>query len=430
MSTLTTSIEGHSDSAAPRAAPGRPTLSLRMKTFLTVAGTLIAVMVILWFSLSWIFVARFNKIEMHDAANDVTDASALLAAYFVPLRITAGDWSAWDESFRFVQDGNAAYRENNLSAFDLTNLQVDVMAYVQPNGHITFGTGVNRDSGTLYPLPSGLKALLTPNDLLVQQPSADKSVSGFLSLPKGILMVVADPITYNIGSRPSRGALIVGRYLTQADLAAVQNNHHLKSLALEPLSSPNMPDTMKSAAAQLNAGSKTVVHPVNSGLTLASTLVPNLYGKPTFILQAGADRSTYQEARQALHYLMYALIAVGVVFLGVLLLLLERLVLRRLATVNQGVKAIGARRDPTMRLDSEGSDEIGQLAWAINQMLQALENAQVREHHLNAQIAELHIQIDEARRDREVEKITDSDYFRGLTERAEHLRKRNAPTAT
>lgn len=403
-------------------------MSLRKKTFAMVAVTLIALIIILSASLSWILVGRFSTVEQHDAAKDVEIASATLSSYFDPLRTTASDWSAWDESYRFVQDGNAAYRKANLSAFGLTNLQVDLIAFVQPNGHITFGTSVDRASGTLHPLPSSLTAQLTAASPLIQEPAADKKISGFLALPEGTLLLVADPIVHDNGSGASRGAFIIGRYLTPADLATVKNRARLTSLALEPRSAPNLPSTIKSAAAQLGNSSTPVLQSVNSGLMLASMTVRDVFGKPTLILQAGVDRSTYQQSQTALRYLVIALVVVGCVFLGLMLLLLERLVLRRLATVSQGIEAIGSHRDLTMRLDTDGSDEIGQLASAINQMLQALEDAHTREHHLNEQIAELHIQIDEVRRDREVERITESDYFRGLTERAETLRRRNAQT--
>lgn len=428
MSTTTTAPDASPSSSASFTAISRRSTSLRKKTFLTVAGTLVTLIVILSLSLSWILVGRFNKVEMHDSANEVQIAGAALSSYFDSLRTSGIDWSAWDESYQFVQDGNAAYRQANLTAFGLSNLQVDVIAFVQPNGHITFGTGVDRANGTLYPLPSSLTALFTPSNLLVQAPSADRKVSGFLSLPEGTLLVVADPIVHDNGSGASRGAFIIGRYLSKSELTAVQNEHRLKSLVLEPRSAPNLPPTMTSAAKQLVAGNTTVVQPVNSGLMLASTLIPDVFGKPSFILQAGVDRSTYQEAQRALHYLVIALVVAGLVILGLMLLLIERLVLRRLATVSQGVESIGSRRDLTMRLNPDGSDEIGQLASAINQMLQDLEDAQGREHRLNEQIAELHIQIDEARRDREVERITDSDYFRGLTERAETLRRRSVRT--
>ena len=45
-----------------------------------------------------------------------------------------------------------------------------------------------------------------------------------------------------------------------------------------------------------------------------------------------------------------------------------------------------------------------------------------REQSLRQQVQELRIQIDEAKKAREVAEITESDYFRSLSDRARHLR--------
>jgi hypothetical protein len=47
-----------------------------------------------------------------------------------------------------------------------------------------------------------------------------------------------------------------------------------------------------------------------------------------------------------------------------------------------------------------------------------------REQSLKQQVQELRIQIDEGKKAREVAEITESDYFRSLKRRAQHLRGR------
>jgi hypothetical protein len=47
----------------------------------------------------------------------------------------------------------------------------------------------------------------------------------------------------------------------------------------------------------------------------------------------------------------------------------------------------------------------------------------MREEGLRRQIETLHIQIDEAKRTRQVSQITESDYFRRLQTRAKELRR-------
>jgi hypothetical protein len=63
------------------------------------------------------------------------------------------------------------------------------------------------------------------------------------------------------------------------------------------------------------------------------------------------------------------------------------------------------------------------VADAVRYMVQAV---QEREEKLREEVARLRIQIDEAKREEQVSKITETDYFQGLTQRAESLRRRRA----
>ncbi|MCS6801986.1 MAG: HAMP domain-containing protein [Chloroflexota bacterium] len=69
---------------------------------------------------------------------------------------------------------------------------------------------------------------------------------------------------------------------------------------------------------------------------------------------------------------------------------------------------------------TEGADEIGQLAKVFGRMA---EEVLQREARLRQQIVELRIEIDEAKKAREVEEITGTDYFQTLQARARELRR-------
>jgi DNA-binding response OmpR family regulator len=64
-------------------------------------------------------------------------------------------------------------------------------------------------------------------------------------------------------------------------------------------------------------------------------------------------------------------------------------------------------------------DALGQLARVFQRMAREVFE---RERRLKAQVQQLRIEIDEAQAARKVAEITDSDYFRGLQEKASSLR--------
>lgn len=70
---------------------------------------------------------------------------------------------------------------------------------------------------------------------------------------------------------------------------------------------------------------------------------------------------------------------------------------------------------------SQRTDELGQLARVFQRMAGEV---QARERRLKAEVQELRIQIDEAKRATQVAQITESEYFQQLQERVRELRRR------
>lgn len=66
-------------------------------------------------------------------------------------------------------------------------------------------------------------------------------------------------------------------------------------------------------------------------------------------------------------------------------------------------------------------DALGQLARVFQRMGKEV---QAREHRLKTQVQQLRIEIDEARKQKQVEEVTESDYFQSLQKRASDLRQR------
>jgi transcriptional regulator with GAF, ATPase, and Fis domain len=89
--------------------------------------------------------------------------------------------------------------------------------------------------------------------------------------------------------------------------------------------------------------------------------------------------------------------------------------------VLQLINALDRASGAVIRFDPELEPVVESLSMLAAAALEAYQ----REQHLRAQIAELHIQIDEGRRERQVEEIADSDYFQMLQGKAKALRGRS-----
>jgi len=97
--------------------------------------------------------------------------------------------------------------------------------------------------------------------------------------------------------------------------------------------------------------------------------------------------------------------------------------LRQVGQVTAAAAAIKNNTFQTESLDevASRSDELGQLAQVFQEM--ALQ-VYAREQRLQQQVQQLRIEIDQARKAREVADITDSEYFQQLLGKADELRNR------
>ena len=110
---------------------------------------------------------------------------------------------------------------------------------------------------------------------------------------------------------------------------------------------------------------------------------------------------------------------------GVAVLMADRLIARPVLGIARTAAAIEAEKFELGQLGAiaRRTDEIGQLARVFAQMAQQVYS---REQRLKQQVRDLRIEIDEAKRQKQVKEIVETDFFQDLTAKAQVLRNRNS----
>lgn len=93
-----------------------------------------------------------------------------------------------------------------------------------------------------------------------------------------------------------------------------------------------------------------------------------------------------------------------------------RLLTKAAQSLEQGIFEYGR-----LRLISHSKDDIGQLVRVFMRMAQEVES---REQKLKQQVKKLNIEVNRAKKDRQVEEVTGTKYFQELQQRAQKLRQR------
>ncbi|HEY9836802.1 MAG TPA: PAS domain S-box protein, partial [Vampirovibrionales bacterium] len=279
----------------------------------------------------------------------------------------------------------------------IARLRLDMMLYIHRSGRIVFGQKFNPETGERVPVDKNTEAIaslrhyLTPDSLLVNHPETTSLIEGILQLPEGPMVVVSRPILTGEAEGPIRGTLIMGRYLSVEEIKRLGELTQL-SITIQEWDSTELPpdfaairqgikkDSHLEPALLLPDQTGIFVEPWDSQTIAGYTLVKDVYKKPAFLLRVELPREIYQQGQRTANFILWVVLVIGVAFLVLTLLLLEKVVLSRLSQLSQDVNHIGSDRDLAVRLPVQGVDELSQLATRINEMLDALDHSQQVRH--------------------------------------------------
>ncbi|MFP5214114.1 MAG: CHASE4 domain-containing protein, partial [Acidobacteriota bacterium] len=349
-------------------------MTLRKKTLLIMGLTMLGLIVVSYLSSEYILLRGFTGLEERDVRRNVQRFEDAVAGTLGALSSKAGDWSNWDESYAFVEDGNPEFIKANPTDKTFIEIEVNVILIIHSSGRLVFGKAFDLASGEEVPLYDGLKAHIGAGSPLLSHEDTESSHTGLLMLPEGPMLVASRPIVTSEGKGPIRGTLIMGRFLDATKLGKLAEMTHLtvraldlghNRLPLEPVVIEGLAD---------NKGS-TLVRPLDDDTVAGYAIYRDIYDEPALLFEITMPREVFMQGLVTRRYLILSLLGIGFIFSTVALLLLERVVLSRLVRLSGNVDAIGDKGDFSGRVDVDGNDELATLSVAINGMLQALEES-------------------------------------------------------
>jgi PAS domain S-box-containing protein len=363
-------------------------MTVRRKTLFIIAITCLGLVAVLYVASRSFLLGGFIKLEQASARENVQRVLNALEQDFGAVDRFTYDRAATDETYNFMGSPTNEFIQT-LFGSDTTGTpttrRFNFVILMDTSGRIMASRSRSLATNTVIGIPESLKVHLTPSDPLFKYPTTTNRVSGILLLPEGPLLVVSRPVVKSNGEGPIRGSLLTARYLESGgDLHALEKTTNF-SLSVRRLDGEQLPVDFEEARTRLSSSGSTYVRPMNEKLLDGYTILNDIYGKPALILRAEMPRVIYQQGRLSQLYFLGALLIAGIVFAGVVQLLLEKSVVSRLSFLNDSVRKIANSGDASARLQSsEGRDEIANLGEAINRMLGSLELSQKQSHQMEA----------------------------------------------
>ena len=371
-------------------------MQLRKKTLLIIGAALISLVLVLYATASTILLHDFHNLEAQYVRQDVARALDALDDDLSNLDTSAQDYAEWDDTYSFVETRNPNFVKSNFVDSTFVYLRLNLLVLLDESGQTIFSKGFDLKSKTEIPIPQSLKQHLT--EALLDSPTGSgdrRAKTGVLTLPEARLLIASKPIFNSNAQGPPRGTLILGRYLDSSEIGLLSELTHLSvdfrlpSLDFKVGAANYSGHGAKAMARsmgnlenlQLNIPNlksvEILVEPLSDSVVAGYALIRDINGNLALLLRVEADRIIYRQGQATLNLFTLSILAVGLVFSAIAMLLLEKLVLARLASLSTSVSNIAANGDPELRVQMPGADELTSLADTINLMLEALGNSRV-----------------------------------------------------
>ncbi|KGF72200.1 hypothetical protein DO97_11660 [Neosynechococcus sphagnicola sy1] len=317
---------------------------------------------------------RYQQVEEQEMRLNVIRTLEALQNELETLQVTSTDYSAWDDTYDFMETPSQEYLVSNYTYLTIVQLQLNLLLLVSSNGRVVFSKALNMKQ-------QEVSAPQLPVIL-------DHPIQGIILLDHPML-VVATPILTSDNKGPQKGWVVMGRYLDStavnklAKLTQLSLNiYDLKQLPpdLQPiwthLKNQNRHAPQSNAKESQNAQNAMVIQPLNDQAIAGYTLVNNIEGQPALLLQIQGPRPIYQQAQVSLQFLAVSLLVVGLGLTITVLVLLEKVVLSRLTQLHTFVSSVSADGDLSVRIEIPGQDELAQFGNTMNTMLTTLQQTQ------------------------------------------------------
>ncbi|HEX3028638.1 MAG TPA: CHASE4 domain-containing protein [Clostridia bacterium] len=353
-------------------------MTLRRKTIMVVGAVLIALVSLQFIASKLILQRGFKSLETSHSqqnVNQVTEAIANEISYYQKKIL---DYSMWDDTYKFIEDGNKEYIKSNLVEATFEGLNVNFMAFVDSKGRVVYSMGFDHDKLQLVPISKGITDRIINNKLFrkVNDSRPESGIQGIVILPEGPMMTVSRPILKSNGDGPRKGTVIAGRYLDNTEKKHISDVTRLSISINNYINIKNKSDDFYKVKQLLAESNGIIIRPINRNRIAGYTEIKDVYGRNALILRVDMERDINKQGRQSMLFFTISLLAVGVVIIIMLIVLLEKMVLSRISSLSVAVENIGSNKDLSQRIYLDGEDELSNLAKEANIMLDALQKTE------------------------------------------------------
>lgn len=242
---------------------------------------------------SFIIQPSYKMIEQQESEKSINQALNMIHYRLFELEGKTIDYSAWDDTYFFVQDGNREYVDKNLDTV-FENLDLNIVLIVDIDRNIVYCQSYDSNEKMIVAISQETQIFLKSDNTIWNFESNEETISGLILLDDKPVLVASAPILKSNNQGPIMGGMLFGKFLDAqeserlADIMGINFNLFYKN-DLESQSN-------KAATIVRDLSEQQIITDETSDETISGYAVVNdIHNYPLFILQVTQDRTTYQQ---------------------------------------------------------------------------------------------------------------------------------------
>ncbi len=371
-------------------------MDTRKKAIISVALISILGLAILLGASELVIMDSFKNLEIDEVEVKVSQATEFINKVNIEIDSLLHDYTAWDDTYVFVQDKNPDYIERNFQDINFEKYGLNLLIITDSLGETVYSKAFNIKNGntTEFLLNFDIKSHAELFAFL----KTEDSKTGYLCLDGSLFLIASRPIITSQYEGPIQGAMTFGRLITSELITEIETQSHLL-IDIVPTCS-NL-DSIPSDVLNHFSNQKTIMIKVaESNLVKGFNLLNDITGEPCAYLIVSSPRTIYWQGANSVHLFAFLTATFFAGFGFSTIKFLDIALISRISKLSSTVGKITKTKDLNQRLKIDNkikseNDEINQLSASINIMLDTIEeiNANLNKSQRFAAIGELAVMV-------------------------------------
>lgn len=347
-------------------------MSLYKKTILMAITSILIILSLITFSSYKLLTKAALKNEEEIATHNILQLQNEISSIINNLSIVAVDYGKWNDTYEHMINFNKEYIESNYMNETFINNRFEILFLIDDLGNINFEKAYSLENNEEISIPEDFKEkVLEYWHFLYDREGSN--THGIIVLPNDIAIVSSQPILTNHGVGPTRGTLIMGRYLDDDAIHKISEKIKLP-ITITNLSDHLSPDRDK-ILANISTDNNVYIEPLSKETTSVYTVMEDLFGESKLLLRVDFPRTYFIQHLQSIIVFIFLATLTCLIIFMIFLMFLNKVVLQPLSQFTKEIATIGSQKNFSQRLKVKSKDELAVLGNSVNSMLSSLETS-------------------------------------------------------